>query len=150
MESAFIRVAFRSQTLVDYGSQMATSGYKRSSRKGGKRDRLRSLFGIGRRVPPSLRIFNFLRAGRKAARRYEAQPYPGQIVLLQAENGIGKVDHIWRSLAAEGLVVHELPGTHLGIIQGAVSTLWADQLAACLVEAQSEKIFRPERQYAGT
>ena len=106
--------------------------------------------GLGLRVPPSLRYFYFLRAGRKAARRYEAQPYPGQIVLLQAENGIGKVDHIWRSLATERLVVHELPGTHLGIIQGSESQLWADHLAACLEEAQSEKISRPERQYAGT
>ena len=106
--------------------------------------------GLGRRVPPSLRRLYFLRAGMKAARRYEAQPYPGQIVLLQAENGIGKVDHIWKGLATEGLVLHELPGTHLGIIQGAESPLWADQLAACLDEAQSEKISRPEIQYAGT
>ena len=34
--------------------------------------------GLGRRVPTSLRHFYFLRAGMKAARRYEAQPYPGQ------------------------------------------------------------------------
>jgi thioesterase domain-containing protein len=85
----------------------------------------------------------------KAARRYEAQPYPGQIVLLQAENGIGKVDHIWKGLATEGLAVHELPGTHLGIIHGTESTLWAAHLAACLEEAQSQRAPRAEKQYAG-
>jgi thioesterase domain-containing protein len=46
---------------------------------------------------------------------YQFVPYPGEITLFRAQDDPdAKLN--WRELAIDGLVIHDIPGTHLGML----------------------------------
>jgi amino acid adenylation domain-containing protein len=73
-----------------------------------------------------------------AASRYQPHFYPGCVTLFRAASGEGAVDEQyghdlgWKPLAGGGVEVHEIPGTHHGIIREPNVQLLARKLTACL------------------
>ena len=91
----------------------------------------RSYAGLGRDLPRALRAveeFNWL-----AAHSYVPGLYDGKVTLFWASQDLrASYDLIagWRVLAKEGLVIQEIPGTHLDIIKEP----HVGELAKCLTE----------------
>src|SRR5208337_4701997 len=73
-----------------------------------------------------------------AVARYAARRYPGRITLFRAEEGIGAVDVRygdelgWGGLAAQGIEVHRIPGSHLELMKEPNVRILAQELSACL------------------
>jgi aspartate racemase len=100
--------------------------------------------GIGRPLPNNLQDFTFQQENIQASRNYLPQVYPGRVTLFRSRDQIIDVSsyadpHLgWGELAAEGLEFHEVPGTHLGILQEPHVQVLAEKLKACLDKAQRE------------
>ncbi|EGK86184.1 amino acid adenylation domain protein [Microcoleus vaginatus FGP-2] len=100
--------------------------------------------GIGRPLPKDLQDFTFQQENIQASRNYVPQVYPGQVVLFRSTDQIIGVSSYadpllgWGELAAGGLEFHEVPGTHLGMLQEPHVQVLAEKLKACLDKAQAE------------
>ncbi len=81
----------------------------------------------------------------QACRVYQPKAYPGAITLFVAsdregagafriEPGLG-----WSALAQGGVVMHPVPGDHLGILQEPHVSVLGQQLQACLTQAQGDR-----------
>ena len=79
-----------------------------------------------------------------AAQDYVARPYPGRIAMFRAINGIASDDPRygealgWQNLAAGGVEVHEVPGTHRALLQEPNVRILAREIDACLAAAESQ------------
>jgi amino acid adenylation domain-containing protein len=81
--------------------------------------------------------------GRAVKSQYSLKPYPGRIDLFRATD-IGptfEADRTqgWGSMAAAGLVVHDVPGDHFSIVADPSVRVLADKLGKCLGE-ESESL----------
>jgi aspartate racemase len=102
--------------------------------------------GIGRPLPDNLQDFTFQQENIQASRNYVPQVYPGQVALFRSKDQIIDVDVSsyrdpqlgWGELAAGGLEFHEVPGTHLGMLQEPHVQVLAEKLKASLDKAQAE------------
>ncbi|HXM36910.1 MAG TPA: amino acid adenylation domain-containing protein [Pyrinomonadaceae bacterium] len=100
----------------------------------------RSYETLGRPLPPVLndvREFNSM-----AAREYVPQVYDGPITLFWASRDLrASYDLVegWRALAAGEIEVHEIPGTHLDIIEEPHVAELARKLDSCLDRAQARR-----------
>ncbi|HEY9877512.1 MAG TPA: amino acid adenylation domain-containing protein [Leptolyngbyaceae cyanobacterium] len=100
--------------------------------------------GIGRPLPSHLQDFTFQQENIQASRNYVPQVYPGQVALFRSKDQITGVSSYadpllgWGELAAGGLEFHEVPGTHLGMLQEPHVQVLAKKLKACLDKAQAE------------
>jgi len=100
--------------------------------------------GIGRPLPNHLQDFTFQQENIQASRNYVPQVYPGQVALFRSTDQIIGVSSYadpllgWGELAAGGLEFHEVPGTHLGMLQEPHVQVLAEKLKACLDKAQAE------------
>ena len=78
-------------------------------------------------------------AQRQAMRNYRPKVYPGQLTLFRARMqplfSPHKPDKGWGRLAAGGLDIRIVPGNHLGMLQEPHVRVLAEQLRACLDEA---------------
>jgi amino acid adenylation domain-containing protein len=67
------------------------------------------------------RLHDVYRANRLALDGYRPRPYPGRVVLVQAESSRNHVDdrstHGWNALALGGITAHYLAGDHYTIMQ---------------------------------
>jgi thioesterase domain-containing protein len=78
------------------------------------------------------------------AQQYVARPYPGRIAMFRAINGIASDDPRygealgWQNLAAGGVEVHEVPGTHRALLQEPNVRILAREIVACLTAAETQ------------
>ena len=74
-----------------------------------------------------------------AFRQYRPQPYPGRLTLFRAAvRGAGEGDDPtlgWGQLAAGGVEIHEVPGSHVTMIDEPHVARLAEDLSACLARA---------------
>jgi thioesterase domain-containing protein len=97
----------------------------------------RFYLGIGRRMPPALRMFYFLEAGDQATRKYVPHVYPGRVILFHTQTRSPDLRFGWGRLVTGELEVYEVPGGHLDIMgESHVRTL-AAELRACLSQTQA-------------
>jgi thioesterase domain-containing protein/acyl carrier protein len=81
-----------------------------------------------------------------AARRYQAQFYPGRITLFRAITSLKFLDMPtdrelgWGPLAGRGVEVREIPGTHREIMREPNVTVLARELSASLSEARVRQL----------
>src|SRR2546428_3481851 len=94
----------------------------------------------GRRLPLALRAFYFLELSRQAARNYVPHVYPGRLILFRTPHSAPQLQAAWKSLAARGVEVYEVPGNHLDIMREPYVRTLAAQLRACLAQVQAVKI----------
>ncbi|HEY9709604.1 MAG TPA: thioesterase domain-containing protein, partial [Oculatellaceae cyanobacterium] len=100
--------------------------------------------GIGRPLPNNLQDFTFRKENNQASRNYVPQVYPGRVTLFRSRDHIIDVSSYrdpqlgWGELAAGGLEFHEVPGTHLGMLQEPHVQVLAEKLKDCLDKAQAE------------
>jgi aspartate racemase len=74
----------------------------------------------------------------RAARAYRPAPYPGQLAVFRAEGkaALGFDRQLWWGpLAAGGVEVHEIPGTHVDCITHPHVAVLGARLRACLGRA---------------
>ena len=87
-------------------------------------------------------LIRTLRAIIEAENQYvpKGKIYPGRITLFWAMNSVQDVDDNrlgWRSLAADGLDVHTIPGNHTTIREEPNVRVLVDRLKLCLEKARS-------------
>jgi len=98
----------------------------------------RSYEDLGRHLPRALRDIKEFNS--MAARDYLPQVYGGQVTLFWASGDLrASYDLVegWRVLAAGGIEVQEIPGSHLNIIEEPYVKDLADKLSYCLEQAQT-------------
>ena len=92
---------------------------------------------LGLAVPRRLREFYFLDVGVKAVMAYIPQPYAGRILLIKCEKRPDNPQVNWGKVAAKGLEIQEVPGTHPDIVLNPqIQKIIADLLKVHLHEAQ--------------
>jgi aspartate racemase len=100
--------------------------------------------GIGRPLPDNLQDFTFREENNQALRNYVPQVYPGRVTFFRSRDEIIRVSSYrdpqlcWGELAAGGLECHEVPGTHLGMLQEPHVQVLAEKLKDCLDKAQAK------------
>jgi thioesterase domain-containing protein/acyl carrier protein len=97
-----------------------------------------------RRLPYRLRYIYLQEVGLEARRRYQFKPFSGKIDLFRVENQpiaeLFEQDPLlgWSGMAAGGIEVHKLPGSHhQHLIEPCVAIL-AQKLKACLAQAKGK------------
>jgi thioesterase domain-containing protein len=72
---------------------------------------------------------------------YVPQPYPGRITLFHASGRSAELHYDsymgWGGLAAGGIEVYAIPGTHIDAYKEPNVRIWAEQMKACLDKAQA-------------
>jgi aspartate racemase len=91
---------------------------------------------FGKSPPPDLLTFYideilFDRKYPKEQSSYRPQPYDGQGHFFKASNSSGDLTS-WQAMVKRGLVIHEIPGTHLTMIEDAGARELACTLKSCL------------------
>ena len=85
-------------------------------------------------------FFEVFRANVHAMTHYEPQRYPGRITYFRPSSRIGNKSfepvEEWRSLAAEGVEVHMVPGNHYTMLREPAVLVLADWLKVCLNNTQ--------------
>jgi thioesterase domain-containing protein len=66
--------------------------------------------------PYPLRKFYFLQASLRVARRYEPEPYDGEVILFLSEELSGR-EMAWRQKVKGALRVHKFPGDHTELVR---------------------------------
>jgi len=81
----------------------------------------------------------------RLARNYTPSSYPGKMLLFRAKD-VSEFEAYytdpqrgWNSIAAGGLEVYQVPGEHIGILKEPHVRVLAEQLKACLEQAQMEE-----------
>jgi thioesterase domain-containing protein/acyl carrier protein len=82
---------------------------------------------------------------RQTLENYRLSPYPGKITLFRAMETFSQFEAIavnptlgWRKLAVGGLVIHDVPGNHVTILQKPNVSVLADKLKICIQEVQEK------------
>ncbi len=97
---------------------------------------------IDKRLPPDLLTFYvdeivFRCKYAKEQRRYQPQPYNGRVDYFRAAQSLNNIEK-WKLITNRKLVVHEIPGTHLTMIEEAGAVELARSLKSCLEESAAE------------
>lgn len=84
-------------------------------------------------------LFNVYRSNVRALEHYRPKPYPGTIVLLQADRRAGRRTAYggWRRLAAGGLDLRSVPGDHFSLVKEPDVKTVAAEIRAYLDEVES-------------
>jgi thioesterase domain-containing protein len=98
---------------------------------------------LGKKLPPELLAFYvdeivFRRKYAREQRRYQPQPYDGRVDYFKASQGLIKFEK-WQSLTKQQLVVHEISGNHLTMIEGAGAAELAQSIKSCLENVAAER-----------
>lgn len=67
--------------------------------------------------------------------KYAFHPYPGKITLFKAKRSWRGVIFGWESLAGDGVEIHQIPGTHLKILEEPNVKVLADKLKSCILRS---------------
>jgi thioesterase domain-containing protein len=94
---------------------------------------------IGKTLSPELLAFYvdeilFRHKYLKDQGRYQPKPYNGRVHYFRAAQSLNDVEK-WKSVTDRELVVHEIPGTHLTMIEDTGAVELARTLKSCLEEA---------------
>jgi aspartate racemase len=73
-----------------------------------------------------------MEANFAALESYTLQPYPGKLILFKAVEAGKGVCYGWEVLAEGGVEVHEIPGTHLKMVEEPNVQILARELRACI------------------
>ena len=94
---------------------------------------------IGRPLPDYLQDFTYEQANDNALKNYVPQVYPGRVTLFKGIDAATKVDSKlgWGGLAAEGIEIHNIPSSHLGMLKEPYVRVLGEKLKACLEQAQA-------------
>jgi len=93
-------------------------------------------FATGRVLPPLLRLHYLNSVDHWAMRHYEPEMYPGDLILYKSEQR--SYDPAWVAKFITGkLHLRELPCGHSDLLKEPDIALWAEELKACLEQAQS-------------
>ena len=97
----------------------------------------RLCFVFGYPLPIALRSRYILDVYSRAASNYVPDIYPGRVIVFKpAEDSVNP--QVWESLAAGGLEVHEVSGSHTGALSKEAHVReWAELLRTYLQSAQS-------------
>ena len=97
---------------------------------------------IGRPLPDYLQDFVYEEANENALKNYVPQVYPGRVTLFKGIDAASKVDSKlgWGGLAAEGIEIHNIPSSHLGMLKEPYVRVLGEQLKACLEQAQANNL----------
>ena len=74
----------------------------------------------------------------QADAHYAPQAYPGRITYFLSELRKEEPHGKWHELAVGGLDVHKMPGHHTSMLREPYVRVVAEQLRACLDEAQAK------------
>ncbi len=94
---------------------------------------------IGSPLPDYLQAYAFEQHNWQASEDYVPQVYTGRITLFQAKEANLDFSYYpvtqlgWGELAAGGLDIYEIPGSHLSMVQEPHVQVLAEKLSACLV-----------------
>jgi aspartate racemase len=92
---------------------------------------------LGYRIPYSLRSFYILRLYTRALEKYNAQIYPGSVLIIVSA---GSADPAaWSRLATGDVKLFEIPADHMEIRKGPFVQAWAEELRDSLRAAQTER-----------
>ncbi len=94
---------------------------------------------LGRPLPVSVRSPYILTVYRRALRNYVPRQYTGPVVLFKSESRPDIYLHHWRKYLLGEITLHDLPGNHMQLREEPYIHLWAEELKACLAEAQAAK-----------
>jgi amino acid adenylation domain-containing protein len=99
----------------------------------------------GRPLPAQVQELATEASVRQASNSYQPQPYQGQITLFRAGGeGLGdgsqNLERGWGEVAAAGVEVHLVPGTHSEIMREPHVQVLAEQLRVCLDQAQAADV----------
>jgi thioesterase domain-containing protein/acyl carrier protein/NRPS condensation-like uncharacterized protein len=101
---------------------------------------------VGQSLPDNLQDFTFEQENHEAASNYVPQAYPGRVSLFRAMDEIAGASSYrdsllgWGELAAGGLEIHEVPSTHLGMLQEPHVQVLAEKLKACIDRVQADDL----------
>ena len=96
---------------------------------------------IGRPLPIYLQDFAYEKANEQASGNYRPQVYPGRITLFKAlMNPALDPELGWGGLAAGGLELHHVPGTHLEMLGEPHVQVLGEKFKACLEQAQADAL----------
>jgi len=104
--------------------------------------------GIGRPLPNNLQDFTFQQENIQASRNYVPQVYPGRVALFRSRDQMIGVSSYgdpqlgWGKLAAGGLECHEVPGTHLGMLQEPHVQVLAKKLRDSIDRVQADDLYQ--------
>ncbi|MBM4296445.1 MAG: hypothetical protein FJ143_01755 [Deltaproteobacteria bacterium] len=98
---------------------------------------------IDKPLPPELLTFYvdevvFRHKYVREQRRYKPRSYDGQVHYFRAAKNPYDLEE-WRSITNRKLVVHEIPGTHLTMIEEAGAAELARSLKLCLEQAAAAR-----------
>lgn len=81
-------------------------------------------------------LLKIFRANAEAMRRYNPKPYPGQVTLIRTNDSSSEIyrDPMlgWRELAAEGVELHIVSGSHYTMVRNPFARDLATVLEKCL------------------
>jgi thioesterase domain-containing protein/acyl carrier protein len=93
-------------------------------------------------LPQARRLLQVYKSNSQAAQNYMVQHYSGLVTIFKAseEAAVGSQDPTlgWRELVAEGVEVYWVPGNHQTMIRKPHVQVLAEQLYACLEQAQAK------------
>ncbi|MBZ4423133.1 thioesterase domain-containing protein, partial [Myxococcus sp. RHSTA-1-4] len=90
-------------------------------------------------LPQVRTLFDVFASNLRAMKHYAPSPFAGRIVMLRAtESPAEAPDRGWGALAAQGLVLHDVPGNHYSVLRAPHVQLLAERLAALLAEARQD------------
>jgi hypothetical protein len=102
---------------------------------------------LGLRVPQS--AVTMEEVNRFAAGRYVPRTYPGRLTLLRTllspRLAVDDPQFGWGGLAAGGIDIHEIPGSHLEITDEPHVRILAQKLGSCLDQSQLDLYRRDTR-----
>ncbi len=99
------------------------------------------LFGL----PQAQRFFQLLPVHLRAGRKYVPEIYPGRVTLFQAHERLDAGHSLqdrtrgWDQLAADGVEVHKVSGSHAVLLSEPYVQAFAQELKAALEKAQEEQ-----------
>ncbi len=109
-----------------------------------KKAMLKAHLSSGRALPSYLQDFTFQKQDAQASRSYVAKPYPGRVTVFRAieqdkTTGVGYYRDAglgWGELAAEGVEIYAVPGSHLSMVQEPNVEVLAQEMKALLDRTQ--------------
>jgi len=109
----------------------------------------RIYLAMRRPLPIFLHETYLLELYQRARQAYVPKAYAGRITIFKAERDSREVSG-WKTIAAEGVEIHEVPGDHDSVLNTPCGSAWAELLKNSLTKAQaatSAKLTR-DKQYA--
>ncbi|MCB0194366.1 MAG: hypothetical protein KDJ65_20620 [Anaerolineae bacterium] len=90
-------------------------------------------------TPEGARLLRVLRANLRAGRRYQPQPYPGQVTLFKTAVSLPSTTWGLGDIAQGGIELHAIPGHHMNVLRSPQVEVLAELLADCLAQPDNGK-----------